>query len=309
MARRRRHTRETPGRAGFLVVDKPRGWTSHDVVDTARRWLGTRRVGHLGTLDPLATGVLPLAIRSATKLIPYLEAGGKSYRGSIQLGIETDTLDADGMVLHSHDGAFPDEAAVREALRAFVGDIEQIPPMFSAVKQSGVPLHKLAREGRNVARAPKKVRIDRLALVSYRAPVVEIEVDCTPGTYVRVLADDLGRALGCGAHLLNLRRTASGPFRLEAAATPEELAGRAQRGELDAEIIPAVEVLGLSVVSLGPEEAQRVIHGSEIGAPVRLRPGERVAALEPGGELIAVMECRPGRRLRPLRVLSVAAGD
>lgn len=310
MTRKRRRAAEKPGPAGFLLVDKPQGWTSHDVVDAARRWFGTQRVGHLGTLDPLATGVLPLAIRAATKLVPYLVEEGKSYVGCIQLGVETDTLDADGEVLRRYTGAFPDEAAVRKNLAEFVGEIEQIPPMFSAVKQSGVPLHRLAREGKEVERAPKKVRIDCIDLLKYESPLIEVRVDCSPGTYVRTLADDLGRRLGCGAHLRNLRRTRSGPFELSGARTVESLAGDAQQNQIEGHVIPAAEVLGLPIVELGPEETRRVRNGGEVGASVGLVPGGRVAAMEPGGEILAVMEVLPGRRLKPLRVLhSVAPAD
>lgn len=307
MTRKRRRVAEKPGPAGFLLVDKPQGWTSHDVVDAARRWFGTQRVGHLGTLDPLATGVLPLAIRAATKLVPYLVEEGKSYVGCIQLGVETDTLDADGEVLRRYAGTFPDEAVVRKSLAEFVGEIEQIPPMFSAVKQSGVPLHRLAREGKEVERAPKKVRIDCVELLKYESPLIEVRVDCSPGTYVRTLADDLGRRLGCGAHLRNLRRTRSGPFELSRARTVESLAGDAQQNQIEGHVIPPVEVLGLPVVELGPEETRRVKNGGEVGASVGLVPGERVAAMEPGGEMLAVMEVLPGRRLKPLRVLQSVA--
>jgi tRNA pseudouridine55 synthase len=307
---KRRRAPEKPGPAGFLLVDKPQGWTSHDVVDAARRWLGTRRVGHLGTLDPLATGVLPLAIRAATKLAPYITDVRKAYVGSIELGVETDTLDAEGQVLRTHTGALPEQGAVEKALVAFEGEIEQVPPMYSAVKQSGVPLHRLAREGKHVERDPKKVRIDRIELLSFEEPLVEVRVDCSPGTYVRTLADDLGRHLGCGAHLRNLRRLRSGPFTLDAAMTAEQLAEAAETGKIEQALIPAVDVLGLAIVELGPEEARRVKHGCEVGASARLAAGERVAALEPSGDLLAIMEVLPGRRLKPLRVLqSVAPPD
>ncbi len=301
---RRSRRRETPGPAGFLVVDKPAGWTSHDAVDAARRWLGTRRVGHLGTLDPLATGVLPLAVRAATKLVPFLEAGDKTYVGTIRLGVETDTLDAEGRVLRRRDGPFPDEAALRRALRAFEGEISQVPPMFSAVKRDGVPLHRLAREGREVERAPKRVRIDRLELTSYAPPDLGIEVDCSAGTYVRALAADLGARLGCGAHLLSLRRTRSGPFGESQAAPPAALEAVAEAGALEERLIAPADALGLPVLRLLQDDVRRVRHGGEIAPPgLRLDAGERVAVLEPGGELLAVMEVRPGRRLAPLRVL------
>lgn len=304
MKRSRRRSAERPGRAGFLVVDKPRGATSHDVVEAARRWLGTRRVGHLGTLDPLATGVLPLAVREATKLVPFLADARKSYAGSIRLGLETDTLDAEGEVLRRSEGPLPDEAAVRAVLRGFVGEIEQLPPMFSAVKRGGVPLHRLARQGRVVARDTKRVRIERLELVKYNPPDLEVEVDCSTGTYVRVLASDVGARLGCGAHLASLRRTRSGPFADEAAIPFAVLEREAEAGRIEDRIVPPLNVLGLPALRLSPEEARRVEHGGEIPAPdPRLRVGERVAALEPGGELLAILELRAGRQLHPLRVL------
>jgi tRNA pseudouridine55 synthase len=310
--RRRSRQREREGPAGFLVVDKPTGWTSHDVVAAARRWLGTRRVGHLGTLDPLATGVLPLAVREATKLVPFLEGGAKVYAGAIRLGVATDTLDAEGRVLHRHEGPLPDEATVRDALAAFRGDIEQLPPMFSAVKQGGVPLHRLAREGREVERAPKRVRIDRLELLDWAPPLIEIEVACGAGTYVRALAADLGEALGCGAHLASLRRTRSEPFESSQALPIETLERLAEEGGIEARIIPPAIALGFPVLRLDPDSTRRVLHGAEIAAGgasfPTLATGSRVTALEPGGEMVAVLEMRPGRRLHPLRVLrSVAA--
>jgi len=308
---RRRRPPEKPGRAGFLVVDKPPGVTSHDMVDAARRWLGTRRVGHLGTLDPLATGVLPLAVREATKLVPFLADGSKSYAGAIRLGLTTDTLDGEGEVLERHEGAYPDEARLREALETFVGPIEQLPPMYSAVKQGGVPLHRLARQGRVVEREPKSVTIERLQLVKYSPPDVEVEVDCSPGTYVRVLAADLGERLGCGAYLASLRRTRSGPFSESQALGISLLEREAESGEIEARLVPEVNALGFPVLRLGTEEARRVFHGGEVPVPdSALAAGERVAALEPGGQLLAVMEVKPGRRLHPLRVLrSLAPGS
>jgi tRNA pseudouridine55 synthase len=301
MSRRRP---EAPGASGFLVVDKPRGWTSHDVVDAARRWLGSRRVGHLGTLDPLATGVLPLAVREATKLVSFLPAGTKAYTGEIELGAETDTLDAEGRVLRRHPGELPSEPALRAALAGFVGEILQVPPMYSAVKRGGVPLHRLARAGHEVAREPKKVRIDRLRLLAWSPPRAQIEVLCSTGTYVRSLAADLGATLGCGGFLAALRRTGSGPFRIEDAAGVDELAAEAREGRIEARLIPPVGVLGLPVVQLEAPEERRVRHGNEVTlAGVTLPPEGRVAALGPGGELVAVLEIRPGRRLHPLRVL------
>ena len=309
MTRRNRRERELPGPQGFLVVDKPGGWTSHDVVDAARRWLGTRRIGHLGTLDPLATGVLPLAVRAATKLVPFVANHDKSYSGAIELGIETDTLDAEGRVRRRFEGAWPDEPAVRTALARFTGEIEQVPPMFSAVKKGGVPLHKLAREGQEVERAPKRVRIDRLELLKYDPPRVEIAVDCSGGTYVRVLASEVGRVLGCGAHLADLRRTRSGPFRIEQAATPDTLEREAEAGSIARRLIPALGVLGLPALRLSDDEVRDVRAGIEIessGPPQP--PGTRMAAHDGAGEVVAILELRPGRRLKALRVVEWFAG-
>jgi len=300
---------ERPGPAGFLVVDKPAGMTSHDVVDAARRWLGTRRVGHLGTLDPAATGVLPLAVREATKLVPFFEGGAKSYAGTIRLGIETDTLDAEGQVTRRHEGALPDEPAVRAALAQFTGEIEQVPPMFSAVKRDGVPLHKLAREGIEVEREPKRVRIDRLELIKYSPPDLEVEVDCSAGTYVRALAADLGARLGCGAHLASLRRTRSGPFTEDQALSEAVLSRAAEEGTVAERLIAPVNALGYAAVRLTEAEAQRLRQGGEIPAPDgAITPGTRLCALEPGGSLLAIVEVRPGRRLQPVRVLRSGSG-
>jgi tRNA pseudouridine55 synthase len=307
--RRRRKSNEPPGPAGFLVVDKPAGWTSHDVVDAARRWFGTRRVGHLGTLDPQATGVLPLAIREATKLVTFVEGGLKSYVGTVRLGIETDTLDAEGQVLAEYAGSLPDEATVVEALAGFEGDIEQIPPMFSAVKQGGVPLHRLARRGEVVERAPKKVQIHKLRVLAFDTPDVEIGVDCSAGTYVRTLAADLGERLGCGAHLSSLRRTRSGPFDLADARTAEDLEQAAKDGTVDQLLISPAVAMDLPVLDLPEVAAQRVLHGCDIspGTVFRAAPGARLIATDAEGKPLALMELRPDRRLWPLRVLAVPA--
>ena len=286
------------------MLDKPRGWTSHDAVDAARRWLGTRRVGHLGTLDPLATGVLPLAVREATKLAPFLQGGEKSYAGTIRLGEETDTLDAEGRTLRRHAGPLPGEAELLAALGRFAGEILQVPPMFSAVKHHGVPLHRLARQGKVVEREPKRVRIDRLSLRKYAEPDLDFEIDCSAGTYVRALAHDLGQALGCGAHLLGLRRTRSGPFAIEQALGEGRLSQAAERGEIEQLLVPPVNALGLAALRLSADEAARVRHGGElVGPEPPLVPGSRLAALDPSGELVAILEVRPGRRLRVVRGL------
>lgn len=306
--RKQRRTPERPGPSGFLVVDKPAGWTSHDVVDAARRWFGTRRIGHLGTLDPQATGVLPLAVRDATKLVSFVSADPKVYRGVVRLGAETDTLDGDGKILSRSDAPLPDAAALSSVLESLVGEHEQVPPMFSAVKHGGVPLYRLARRGEEVERTARKVRIDSFRLVSYVPPDLEVEVKCSPGTYVRVLAAEIGQRLGCGAYLLSLCRLRSGPFELAQAAPVEVLAAEAERGDLDARLVRPVAALALSALKLSPEDARRVLHGGPLpqGGPTR-PPGERIAALDPTGTLIAILEVAPDRSLRPLRVLGQLA--
>jgi tRNA pseudouridine55 synthase len=294
---------ETPGPSGFLVVDKPTGWTSHDVVDAARGWLKTRRVGHLGTLDPLATGVLPLAVREATKLVPFLMGGSKRYRAVIHLGVETETLDAEGRVLRRHAGPLPEVPVVQKALSAFEGEILQTPPMFSAVKRGGVPLHRLARKGLKVERAPRRVRVDRILWLGATLPELELEIDCSSGTYIRALAADLGTLLGCGAHLAALRRLASGPFALEHAQKAQELAALAPPDVAALMLAPAA-ALGFPVLRLACAEARRVTHGGEIPAPPGLSsPGAKIATLDPEGALLAVLELRANRALRPLRVV------
>ena len=221
---------------GILVIDKPAGPTSHDVVDRVRRIFGQRKVGHTGTLDPLATGVLPLLLGRATKLSQHLTGTGKAYRTTVRLGTETSTLDAAGEVLREA-AVEVSEDQVREALEAFRGDIEQIPPMHSAKHHKGKRLHELARKGIEVERDPVKVRIDELDVVEMELPDVVLDLRCSAGTYVRVLAQDLGRALGCCGYMAALRRTQAGPFTLEDAVSQDAL-------EDDPDSAPA-RVLGL----------------------------------------------------------------
>ena len=270
---------------------------------------GTRRVGHLGTLDPSATGVLPLAVREATKLVAFLQGGWKVYRGTIRLGADTDTLDAEGAVVRRHEGRLPERARVEAALEPLRGDIEQVPPMYSSVKHGGIPLYRLARRGETVERQPRKVRIETFALHAYRPPDLDVEVVCSPGTYVRVLAADLGQALGCGAHLLGLERTRSDPFTAEQAFSIEELSSQAEAGTLVQRLLPPAPVLGLPILSLGAEEARRIGHGAPIPARGAGRGplGTRVTGLSADGALMAVLELGPDQRLQPLRVLHLLA--
>ncbi|MFK7895185.1 MAG: tRNA pseudouridine(55) synthase TruB [Myxococcota bacterium] len=307
MAKRnqRRRRPEPPGPSGFVVVDKPPGMTSHDVVDRARRWFGTRRVGHLGTLDPQATGVLPLAIRAATKLIPFIEGGRKGYDGTVVLGSETDTLDCEGEVLRRFEGELPDQATVEAALKEFIGDIEQVPPMYSAVKKDGVPLHKLARQGKEVEREAKWITISSLEMTRFESPEFDLRVMASAGTYVRVLAADLGEDLGCGAHLGPLRRTQSGPFGIAQAHTSDALSEAAELGKLGEMLIAPEIALGFPVLSASREQAQHIRNGGDLpsGELHRGKPGTRISVLDEAGEFIAVAELRADRRIWPVRVL------
>ncbi|MEK6600201.1 MAG: tRNA pseudouridine(55) synthase TruB [Deltaproteobacteria bacterium] len=200
---------------GVLIIDKPAGPTSHDVVTMVKKRLGARKAGHIGTLDPLATGVLPLCINEATKLARFLEKGEKEYLATIKLGEETDTYDSEGVVVAKGDITSITKESIVSAINDFKGRIKQIPPMFSAVKMDGVPLYKLARQCVTVERKPRDVEIYSIDITNITLPFITINVICSRGTYIRSLAFDIGRKLGCGAHLVSLRRMKSGMFSLK----------------------------------------------------------------------------------------------
>jgi tRNA pseudouridine55 synthase len=290
------------GPDGVAVVDKAAGWTSHDVVAKARGILGTRKVGHSGTLDPDATGVLVLGVGRVTRCLRFLTALPKSYVGEIVLGTETTTLDAAGEVTATHDMSGVTDAEVVAAAAALTGPILQVPPMVSAVKVGGRRLHELAREGREVERAPRPVTVHRFAVtpVEGRPGVWRAEVECSSGTYVRTLADDLGHALGGGAHLRALRRTAVGSFDLSVARPLEQVELLAPREALRDH--PSVVVEG--------DVAAAVRHGkvlprAELGVPED--GGDLWAVLDPGGALLAVYESHRAGTTKPAVVLSPAA--
>ncbi len=209
--------------AGVLNIDKPQGYTSHDVVARVRKLTGIRRVGHAGTLDPLATGVLLVCVGNATRISDYLQRGRKIYRTTFRLGESTDTYDAEGKVLATTPLPAFDLAELDRALDAFRGDIQQIPPMYSAIKHEGQSLHKLARAGIEVERKARSITIFDISIEAWQTPDLTVRISCTPGTYVRSIAHDLGLALGCGGHVQSLRRLASGVWRMEDAVTLENL--------------------------------------------------------------------------------------
>ncbi len=227
---------------GVLLIDKPGAHTSHDVVARLRGILHTRRVGHAGTLDPMATGLLVMLVGKATSLSQYLMSVDKEYTGVIRLGQSTNTQDAEGEVLETRPVPMLTESEVRAALQGFLGDQYQTPPMFSAVKINGVPLYKSARKGEEVAREPRFIRVIDFTLTSWASPDLGFVLRCTKGTYVRTLAHDLGNRLGCGAHLKELRRTVSGGFNVAAAVTLEQLE-KMSVPELEKVLIPALVAL------------------------------------------------------------------
>lgn len=208
---------------GLLLLDKPPAWTSHDVVAKLRGVLGTRKVGHAGTLDPMATGLLIILVGKATKSSNFLMSLDKTYRGTFQLGVETDSQDADGEVIAEHPVPPIETEQLRAAMQGMLGDQYQTPPMFSAKKIKGVPLYKLARKGEEVEREPRFVRISRFDLLEFESPNVTFEMEVSKGTYVRTVAHDLGKKLGCGAHLTALQRTRTDRFELDQAFTIEQL--------------------------------------------------------------------------------------
>ena len=214
----------SPDFEGVLLVDKPQGITSHDVVDRLRRKLQMKRIGHAGTLDPMATGLLIMLVGKATKVSQFLISLDKSYEGTILFGIETDSHDADGEVVNETPLPEPlDEQLLLNSMKEFLGDQYQTPPMFSAKKVAGVPLYKLARKGKTVEREPRFIRISSLKLLAWDPPEAKFSMSCSKGTYVRTLAHDLGKKIGCGAHLNNLRRTQIDRFDVTEASTLETI--------------------------------------------------------------------------------------
>jgi len=208
---------------GLLLVDKPGGMTSHDVVYRVRRKLQMKRIGHAGTLDPMATGLLIILVGKATKASQYLMGADKVYEGTVKLGEATNSQDADGEVTETKPVPELTREQMEAVMSTFLGDQYQIPPMFSAIKVGGVPLYKLARKGEEIAREPRFIRISKLDILEFESPKLRFRMHCTKGTYVRTFAHDLGQKLGCGGHLCALRRTASGGFMVENAVTLDDL--------------------------------------------------------------------------------------
>ena len=235
--------RPSPPRApdpwdGVLLVDKPSGPTSHDVVAKVRRHFQIKKVGHGGTLDPMATGLLIILLGKGTKLSGQIMGSDKVYEGTMRLGISTDTQDGDGQVVSERDSSAVTRDQLLEEMKKRTGDLQQVPPMVSAIKKDGVPLYKLARRGQTVEREPRLIHVYQFHLIDFAPPVVSFRLRCTKGTYVRTLCADIGDALGCGAHLASLRRTESGTFRLADSISLDDLL-QLNTSDLAGRIIPS----------------------------------------------------------------------
>jgi tRNA pseudouridine55 synthase len=286
---------------GLVVVDKAAGWTSHDVVAKLRGVLGTKKVGHSGTLDPDATGVLLIGVGSVTRLLRFLTVLPKSYTGEVVLGVETSTLDAAGEVTATHDMAGITLDQVRAAAATLTGDIMQVPPMVSAVQVGGRRLHELARKGVDVEREPRPVTVHRFDVGATDDPlVVRVEVTCSSGTYVRSLAADLGRALGGGAHLRNLRRTEVGSFTVEDARPIEKV-------DASALMTPADAMHDYPHITVDVEVADAVAHGKVLPVEVLGVAGDGPwVVLDEQGALLAIYQDHKPGTVKPAVVIPVS---
>lgn len=275
--------------SGVLVVDKPIGLTSHDVVQIIRKGTGIRRAGHTGTLDPRASGVLVVLIGPAVRLSEYVSASDKRYQATIRLGSSTDTYDSEGTVTDSATWESITEEKFNEVLQKFVGEIEQVPPPYSAVKVKGKKAYDLAREGEEVDLEPRLIQVYSLEVIEWAPPEVVIDVYCSSGTYVRSLANDLGKELGCGAHLIGLRRTKSGRFTLRDAIPLRKLQESFENGTWYRNLIPAAEALAdWPVVELDADQVELVRHGHRVLGELNAKGWARGVSEQ--GDLVALLE-------------------
>jgi tRNA pseudouridine55 synthase len=294
---------------GILVLDKPKGVSSNHALQAVKRLFFAAKAGHTGSLDPLATGVLPLCFGEATKFSRFLLDADKAYTSTFILGAETDTGDSEGAIVASGDASHISAADVEQVLPRFRGDIEQVPPMYSALKQDGQPLYKLARAGLEVERNSRPVVISELVLLAFRAgeqAQVDVHISCSKGTYVRTLAEDIGKALGCGAHVGALRRTRAGPFSEDSAvslATLEGLKHNDALSEMDALLLPADAALGnLPMVKLTESGGFYIRQGQPVLVPNSPCSGMVRVGLE-SGEFLGVGEILDDGRVAPRRLV------
>jgi tRNA pseudouridine55 synthase len=282
--------------SGVLVVDKPVGLTSHDVVQIIRRGTSIRRAGHTGTLDPRASGVLVILIGPAVRLSEYVSASDKRYQATIRLGASTDTYDAEGEYIEPIRPTISvqdiTEEQFQDALMQFVGEIKQVPPPYSAVKVQGRKAYEIARNGEEVELEPRTINVYSLDLLEWSPPEVVVDVFCSSGTYVRSLANDLGKTLGCGAHLVGLRRTKSGRFTLRDAVPLRRLQESFTAGNWYQHLIPAAEALGdWPMIELDADQVELVRHGHRVPAEADSTGWAR--GVSEAGDLVALMEVDP----------------
>lgn len=300
---------------GILVIDKPAGWTSHDVVARVRKLLKTRRVGHTGTLDPFATGVLIVCVNRATRLVQFLVGDDKEYLATVRLGFATDTGDLTGQPISPvSDARGITSEMVQDALAHFRGRIKQIPPMYSAKKVGGVKLYELARQGKEIERKPVEVEIKKLEVAESldhvdrtEAPTKDfcLQVACSSGTYIRVLAEEIGARLGIGAHLVALRRMRIGCCDLACGVTLEQLAELVETGRIEQTMIPMVEAVNLDELEVDQDERRNLLHGRPVRRPGRWVSGALAKLCDHNRLLIAIAEYdAEGQIWRPRTVLS-----
>lgn len=290
---------------GVLVVDKPAGLTSHDVVDRVRRLTSIRRVGHTGTLDPMATGVLGVLLGPATRLAQFATQGEKRYWGVLRLGQTTSTYDADGMIV-DEKAVEVDLEDIRSVLPQFCGTIDQLPPMVSAIRVNGKRLYEHARQGEEIQRTPRSVTIFSMTILDWTSPDLTFEVSCSAGTYIRSLAHDIGQVLGCGGHLRALRRTASGPFELGQSRSLEDLELMRVQGCLIEALLPPAAALGSMPVAVTSADQERALRFGQGITLALSASSDRVQAHNAHGELIAVLKRTDGDVYRPVVVLPPA---
>ncbi|MDX1437747.1 MAG: tRNA pseudouridine(55) synthase TruB [Anaerolineales bacterium] len=279
--------------SGVLVVDKPIGMTSHDVVQVIRKGTGIRRAGHTGTLDPRASGVLVILVGPAVRLSEYVSASDKRYQATLRLGSTTNTYDSEGEPTEAIPVDHLSEEIFEEALKQFEGEIDQVPPPYSAVKVKGKKAYEMARKGEDVDLEPRKIQVYSLELLEWAPPEAVIDVYCSSGTYVRSLANDLGRVLGVGAHLVGLRRTKSGQFSLRDAVSLRRLEDAFDAGNWYQFLIPAAEALSdWPSIELDPDQVEKVRHGHRV--PADPESSGLARGISSQGDLVALLEAIDG---------------
>ncbi len=286
-----------PGTDGFLNVNKPRGKTSFSIVAQVRKLTGEKRVGHAGTLDPLATGVLPICIGQAARLVEYISDFNKTYRAEIELGITTDTYDAEGKILQKVDANYVTRQMVEEVLGSFRGEIIQETPAFSAVKYHGKPSYALTRKGIKVTPKTRLARIERIEIVDWRPSLVTLEIDCGKGTYIRSIANDLGRKLGCGAYLKNLVRLRYGVFNIVDALTIEQVEEACQIGFWQQLLYPMDSVLSIFPSAVIGEDTERTLCNGNAISLKDCQSNTLCRVYNYCGNLVAVVRFEPERNL------------